>query len=138
MLSSICYAETIFLVCNVNGMVNSTYDSERLPNSNVSVEITKYPSHLSIIISGKDDYLQSVSSVKRPGNEVIDLTDQNIFNMTNIREISSGSIRQMTTQIEINRVTGIIAVRSEAIFRSGTFRNINYSGSCQRQQGRKF
>lgn len=132
------YAETIFLSCIVSGDVISTYRTDKLSSSTVSVEITKLSKVLTIIISGGDDYRQSASNRPFGNTEISDLSDNNSFNIVNSRVMNNSQIRAVSTHIQVNRVTGIITVSNDMWFDGGNFRKISYSGGCQKHHDKKF
>ncbi len=137
--TSLTWANDIYLICNVSGGSNSTHGRENFKPAQVSVEITNLPNFFSILIDGVDDYIASASTKKRANYESSNLSDSNRFSIIGTTTFpSSVTIKSLTTNINIHRVSGVLSVSTSSVFHSGNFINTSYSGTCNKASGKKF
>ena len=137
--SQLTFGKDIYLSCLVGGTSNhSNGTSLNIPNKRVSVEISEMSSKF-ISINGEDEYILSVSTMgSSPNRKVLDLSNENKYDILNIFENPNGNIIRSTTQITINRVTGLISYSSSSDFKSGSNLSKSLSGSCEKVSNKKF
>jgi hypothetical protein len=138
--SQICFGKETFLSCEVSGTYNINGSSRVLPKTKVTVEITEIMSRF-ISVTGEDDYIIDVSNGKNPPpptKEVLDFTNDNQYNITNIIRTPGKLIVMRNLQVTINRITGLISYSGSSDFSNGTNITRSLSGSCEKMSKRKF
>jgi hypothetical protein len=136
--TSLTWANDIYLICNVSGGFNSNFGRENFRPGQVSVEITNLPNFFSILIDGVDDYIASASTGQRANYQSSNLSDSNKFSIVATAYPPSGNIKSQTTNININRVSGILSVSTSTKFHNGNFIDSSYSGTCNKASVKKF
>jgi hypothetical protein len=137
--ASSAYANTTYLDCNVRGKVESSYESRNLRDSRVTVEIfVAGKNYMSIIISGEDDYMASVSTMKEPNRHVTNFSTDSKYDITNVDNRQRGKILSSTDKITINRLSGHLSVSRLTDFTNNNFINTSYTGNCNKVTGKKF
>jgi hypothetical protein len=139
--SQICFGKDTFLSCVVGGTVtHSNGTSLNIPNKKVTVEISEIVSKF-ISINGEDDYILSVSTSNNPPpptRTVLDFSNENKYDITNMLETPNRNIVRSTSQITINRLTGLISYSASSDFKNGSNLSKSLSGSCEKVSSRKF
>jgi len=138
--SSSVFANTTYLSCSVSGSLQTNNQRETLKPSQISVKITQHSQKsLVIIIDGDDDYIASASTTPAiPSSKVVNLTDENKFHLMESSDLSHRTIKFTSTNISINRVTGLINVSKQFSHKNGADYNYSYSGMCNKVTGKKF
>lgn len=136
-IANTAVADTTFLERNVSGVWRGVSSEESLRPALVTVEIYQPTNYHSIIVSGPDDYIASVGTNQNPRAIAIsNLTNEVQYHISNtVRGI--GGIKEFTTRIIINRVTGLITVNMHFFRLNGNNSQVNYSGSCKKINNQK-